>query len=73
MDDTFTTGARLFSAVAALRQAGAVVVGPVVLGRHVALSWTPSREMLSWLGTRTWSETTCARCSGERQHADALF
>ena len=35
IDDTFTMGPTMFSAVAALRAAGAVIVGPVVVGRHV--------------------------------------
>ena len=73
LDDTFTTGARLFSAVAALRQAGATVVGPVVLGRHVEPSWGPSGEMMTWLAERLWTAEGCARCAGEQQHADRLF
>lgn len=67
LDDTFTTGAKLFSAVAALRSAGATVVGPVVLGRHVEPAWEPSREMLTWLAERPWAEERCCRCGGERR------
>lgn len=67
LDDTFTTGAKLFSAAAALRQHGAVVVGPVVIGRHIQRSWAPSSELLSWVEERPWSEGRCARCAGERR------
>jgi hypothetical protein len=73
LDDTFTTGASLFSAVAALRRAGAEVVGPVVLGRHVRESYEPSQEMMRWLGDRIWDEHRCCRCNGERRDAGVLF
>jgi hypothetical protein len=66
LDDTFTRGATLFSAVAALRDAGATVAGPLVVGRHVLPDWPPSRQMLSWLAQRTWNEHRCCRCDGER-------
>lgn len=67
LDDTFTRGPTLFSAVAALRDAGASVVGPVVLGRHINPGWGPSQVLLSWLGDRTWDEARCCRCDGEHQ------
>ena len=73
LDDTFTTGAKLFSAVAALRRSGATIVGPVVLGRHVQTSWQPSEEMMTWLGQREWREDRCCRCGGERRDEGALF
>lgn len=66
LDDTFTRGPTLFSAVAALRDAGATVAGPLVVGRHVLPAWPPSRQMLSWLAPRTWDEHRCCRCDGER-------
>lgn len=72
LDDTFTTGAKLFSAAAALRQHGAVVIGPVVIGRHIQRSWAPSNELLSWVEERSWSEDRCARCEGEPRN-DTLF
>lgn len=65
-DDTFTRGPTLFSAVGALREAGAVIVGPLILGRHVQPGWDPSRELLSWLRGRPWEEGRCCRCAGER-------
>lgn len=65
LDDTFTRGPSIFGAVAALREAGAVIVGPVVLGRHVQPSWGPSQKMVAWLQARPWDEARCCRCDGE--------
>ena len=65
LDDTFTSGAAIYSACAALSGAGAEVVGPVVIGRFVDRSWPPSEALLSWLEPREWDETRCARCDGE--------
>lgn len=73
LDDTFTRGPTLFSAVAALRDKGAQVVGPVVLGRHVQPTWEPSRSMLAWLSQRTWDEERCTRCNGELQNPGRMF
>lgn len=73
LDDTFTRGPTMFSAVAALREAGAVVVGPVVLGRHIQPDWGPSAELLSWLRARTWDEARCCRCGGERANPGQLL
>lgn len=67
LDDTFVSGAKLFSAVAALRRRDAVVVGPVVIGRHIQRGWPPSADLLSWIEERAWSERRCARCAGERR------
>lgn len=67
LDDTFVSGAKLFSATTALRQHGATVVGPVVIGRHIQRSWAPSAELLSWIEERPWDESRCARCAGERR------
>lgn len=72
LDDTFVTGATLFSAVAALRSRGAEVVGPVVLGRHLQESWGPSGDLLSWLSRRPWDERRCAWCAGERRDTASL-
>lgn len=73
LDDTFTTGAKLFSAVAALRTTGAEVVGPVVIGRHVQTSWEPSQEMMGWLASRRWDDSRCCRCGGEQRDEGSLF
>ena len=72
LDDTFTRGPTLFSALAALRAAGAFVVGPVVLGRHLNPGWGPSQALLSWLHDRTWDEARCCRCDGERQRPEEM-
>lgn len=66
LDDTLTRGPTVFSAVGALREAGAEIVGPLILGRHVQPGWGPSRELLSWLRSRPWDEERCCRCAGER-------
>lgn len=71
LDDTFTTGASLFSAAAALRGHGAQVT-MLVLGRHVNPGYGPSAEMLEWLGTRLWDESHCVRCGGEFRDAAQL-
>jgi adenine/guanine phosphoribosyltransferase-like PRPP-binding protein len=73
IDDTFTRGPTLFSAVGALRDAGAVVAGPLVLGRHVQPGWGPSRELLAWLRGRRWDEGRCCRCAGERADAGGML
>ncbi len=73
LDDTFTTGAKAFSATAALRAAGAQVVGPIVIGRHVNPQWEPSATMLQWLGDREWSDARCCRCAGERRDEGAFL
>lgn len=72
LDDTFVSGAKLFSAAAALRQHGGVVIGPVVIGRHIQRNWAPSGELLSWIEERPWDERRCCRCDGERS-GDTLF
>ena len=73
VDDTFTSGATLFSALAALRDAGAAIVGPVVLARHLHPDWGPSRAMLSWLQGRRWDEERCCRCDGERANPGQMI
>ncbi len=72
LDDTFVSGASMFSAAAALRGHGATIVGPVVIGRHIQPGWPPSAELLSWIAKRPWDAARCARCAGERLRA-SLF
>ena len=71
IDDTFTSGATVFSACEALRRAGAVVVGPVVIGRFVRLGWEPSDRLHRELSTRQWIDTECLRCSGGVRLSDS--
>jgi len=74
VDDTFASGAPLFDAYEALSMAGATVIGPLAIGRHVNISgWPPSKEMMSWLRGRTWDETRCCRCAGEMRDPGALI
>lgn len=68
LDDTVASGARLFSAAAALRRSGAAIVGPVVLGRHIHPGWPPTGDLLSWIERIPWDEHRCARCAGARRH-----
>jgi hypothetical protein len=73
IDDTLASGASLFSATAALRGAGATVVGPVVIGRHVNRDWPDTAAVLEWLSDRRWDRTRCVRCAGERKGPLGLF
>lgn len=64
VDDTYTTGAHLHSAAAALEDAGAANVHLMVVGRHQNPLWGPSRRLLDWAGLaeNRWRPQTCARC-----------
>lgn len=64
VDDTFTSGRSLFSAHRTLVDAQAVVLGPVVLGRHVRPDYPPSRPLVDCAKSYTWDETKCCRCAG---------
>ena len=65
-DDTFTRGVAIFRARQLLITAGATVVGPLVIGRHVnPPNWPPSQKMMSQLKGRIWTEDRCCLCSGE--------
>lgn len=63
VDDTFTTGQSIFNAYHTLTNAGATVVGPVVLGRHIRPDWPPSKALLQRLEPIRWNPTECCRCS----------
>lgn len=64
VDDTFTTGQSIFDAHQALTSAGAIVAGPVVLGRHIRPDWEPSKALLQRLEHTQWRPTECCRCAG---------
>src|SRR3546814_710724 len=72
-DDTFTSGASVFSALAALRSGGAITADVLCVGRHVRRSFAPSAHMLAWLESRPWRDDRCVRCDGERRDPSALF
>ncbi|MFN2592104.1 MAG: hypothetical protein ABR532_04630 [Candidatus Dormibacteria bacterium] len=65
VDDTFTTGASVQSAVSALRLAGARVVAVVVIGRVVNPDATPEEAAL-WTAARKtpWCLNKCCREGG---------
>ncbi|MHB1718351.1 MAG: hypothetical protein ACYCV5_13650, partial [Acidimicrobiales bacterium] len=66
IDDTYTTGAHLHSARAALLAGGASSVTTLVIGRRVNRAWVPSRTILDWAseagaaGSRWWP--WCVHC-----------
>lgn len=72
LDDTFARGATLGAAVAALRQSGALIVGPLVIGRHIRRDWDLSAELLDWVEGRRWDERRCGRCAGEQRTEGSL-
>jgi hypothetical protein len=71
IDDTFTTGAAIFSATWALEDAGATVV-PVVLARFMNTGWAPNDQLLRWLAPIPWTDDACGRCQPARP-AGQLF
>jgi hypothetical protein len=68
LDDTYTTGAHLQSAVASLRLAGARSVSPVVIGR---------RAVRAVADVPAWTAAECCRCRPSRglapDHARSMF
>ena len=72
VDDTWTTGASVRSAAAALRGAGARTVGVVVVGRHLHRDWHQNDRRLRTLAGSPFDWEHCAlesaagRCSEPR-------
>lgn len=65
VDDTFTTGASVHSAVSALRRAGATVAGVVVIGRVVNPDANPAEGALWGAASRTpWRLNRCCTHGG---------
>src|SRR5439155_22869480 len=64
VDDTYTTGAHLHAAVAALEIAGATEVVPLVVGRHLRRDWLPSAPLIEWTmdAKNRWSPDLCIHC-----------
>jgi hypothetical protein len=63
LDDTWTSGGRLQSLAFALKEAGALAVAAVILGRHVNPAFAPSGPMLERLRSAEWFDL--GRCSIE--------
>jgi hypothetical protein len=62
LDDTFTTGASVFSATSALRSAGATVDTVLVVGRHMNATYAPTVELLERMKGMLWTEDKCVVC-----------
>lgn len=62
LEDTFTTGASVFSAVAALRAAGAVVETVLVVGRHMNPGYSHTMVLLDRMKGTRWEESDCVVC-----------
>jgi phosphoribosylpyrophosphate synthetase len=62
IDDTWTTGASAQSAAAALKHAGASVVGAVVIGRYVNRQWRDNDRRLNTI-VRPYDWHRCALCA----------
>jgi hypothetical protein len=63
IDDTWTTGANAHSAAAALKDAGAGLVGALVIGRYVTRDWHHNDKQLRSL-PRPFDWASCALCAG---------
>lgn len=64
IDDTFTSGARVQSAASALGQAGAEVVGAMVVGRIIDPTYNEACESIwAWSTERTFDFERCALCA----------
>lgn len=69
LEDTFTTGASVFSATAALRAAGAVVDTVLVVGRHMNPGYSHTTVLLDRMKGLQWVESDCVVC----RPAETLF
>jgi predicted amidophosphoribosyltransferase len=68
IDDTWTTGASMQSAAAALKAAGAATVAAIVVGRHVNREWGENDRRLDALPFN-WSR--CPLCAGAEESSAA--
>ena len=62
LDDTFTTGRSIAAAYNALVNAGAKIVGPLVIGRHFHPDYETSVDLWDYLRKHTWSLKRCGIC-----------
>lgn len=67
-DDTWTTGASVLSATAAIRAAGGIVNTILVVGRHVQPAYEPTAELLERMRAAglVWDLAECVVCRGGR-------
>jgi predicted amidophosphoribosyltransferase len=63
IDDMWTTGASAQSAAAALKEAGAGVVGAIVIARHLNREWHRNDLRLRGLAARPFDFTACPLCA----------
>ena len=62
LDDTFTSGRSITAAYSALADAGAKIVGPLVVGRHFYPDYDTSVDLWDCLRKHTWSLKRCGIC-----------
>ena len=62
VDDTFTTGATVFSAAQAIRDVGGLVENIVVIGQYIKRSDPPSAKLINRLRREPWDLTECVCC-----------
>ncbi|HAM22951.1 MAG TPA: hypothetical protein DCQ04_11900 [Actinobacteria bacterium] len=62
VDDTFTSGATVFSAARAIRNAGGLVDHIVVIGRYIKRSHRPSADLIDRMRAEPWDVTECVCC-----------
>ena len=62
LDDTFTSGRSIAAASSALANAGAKIVGPLVIGRHFYPDYDTSVDLWDCLRKHTWSLKRCGIC-----------
>jgi hypothetical protein len=70
IDDMWTTGASMESAAAALKRAGAAVVGGLVIGRHLNRDWHENDEHLDALPFAWDRCSVCAGIGGSTSRCD---
>jgi hypothetical protein len=62
LDDTFTTGASVFSATHALRSVGAHVTTALIVGRHINPAYSDTSQMIEQMKPEVWTEGDCVLC-----------
>ena len=62
LDDTFTSGRSIAAAYSALANAGAKIVGPLVIGRHFYPEYHTSVDLWDCLRKHTWTLKRCGIC-----------